>query len=259
MSTKKKILAAALAVCLLSIASFGTLAWFNASESVTNKFMVATTGGGTGTGGGTTDEKIFSVDLWEYIGTDDVNTDPSIDASEKDHDGITFDNVLPGVEYDKVPVVENTGSYDQYVRVVVTLTNATKWAQVLNRYGITDLDSIFLGFNNKWMRAEIISDDKNDTDVTNDELSYVYYLNEKLGPAAKEVLFTDVKMPEQLTQADMAELADASGNIQFDLEIRADAIQTEGLGDAVENAATAFEAAKLAYDKVGWPAGRDSI
>ncbi|MBR2080290.1 MAG: hypothetical protein IJ980_01475 [Oscillospiraceae bacterium] len=109
------------------------------------------------------------------------------------------------------------------------------------------------------MRAEIISDDKNDADVTNDELSYVYYLNEKLVPAAKEVLFTDVKMPEQLTQADMAELADASGNIQFDLEIRADAIQTEGLGDAVENAATAFEAAKLAYDKVGWPAGRDSI
>lgn len=259
MSTKKKILAAALAVCLLSIASFGTLAWFNASESVTNKFMVATTGTGTGTGGGSTDEKIFSVDLWEYIGTDTVDTDPSIDDTEKDHDGITFDNVLPGVEYDKVPVVENTGSYDQYVRVVVTLTNATKWAEVLNSYGITDLDSIFLGFNNKWMRAEIITDDKNDTDVTNDELSYVYYLNEKLAPAAKEVFFTDVKMPEQLTQADMAKLADASGNVQFDLTIRADAIQTEGLGDAVTNAATAFEAAKLAYDKVGWPAGRDSI
>ena len=259
MHTKKNLFAGALAVCLVSILSFSTLAWFNASESVTNKFMVATSGSGTGTGGGSTEEKIFSVDLWEYIGDEDINSDPTVDATDKDHDGITFENILPGVVYAKVPVVENTGSYDQYVRVVVTLSNATKWTQVLNRYSITDLGGIFLGFNDDWKRAETFTDDHNDSDVTNDEISYVYYLSKKLTPGEKEVFFTDVKLPEQLTQADMAELVDASGKVQFDITLRADAIQTEGLGDAVTNAPNDFKAAKNAFDKVSWPAGRDAI
>ena len=39
--TKKKVLLASLAICLVAIISFGTLAWFTADDQVTNTFLVA--------------------------------------------------------------------------------------------------------------------------------------------------------------------------------------------------------------------------
>ena len=39
--TKKKVFVAALAICLIAILSFGTLAWFSAGDSVKNEFYVA--------------------------------------------------------------------------------------------------------------------------------------------------------------------------------------------------------------------------
>ena len=40
--TKKKVLLASLAVCLIALLSAGTLAWFTDSEEVTNEFKIAT-------------------------------------------------------------------------------------------------------------------------------------------------------------------------------------------------------------------------
>jgi len=255
MRTKKKIFAVALAVCLVSILSFSTLAWFNATESVTNKFMVATTGSGTGTGGGSTAEKIFSVDLWEYVGDKDnvagedkdAEGNPVVDAGEKDHDGLVFENILPGVVYHKEPVVENTGSYDQWIRVVVTVTKATAWKDILSTYGITDLGTIFLEHDDTVWECHSGAGWEAD-----DAINYVYYLNEKLAPREMAVLFTGVKLPGQVTQADMAKLIDANDNVEFDIKVRADAIQTEGI-DGVTNAQEAFEAinwnANVTYDQ----------
>lgn len=251
MRTKKKLFAAALAICLLSTISFSTLAWFNASESVTNKFMVATSGSGTGTGGGSTEEKIFSVDLWEYVGDKDTlagedkdsNNNPIVEATEKDHDGLGFEKILPGVLYHKEPVVENTGSCDQYIRVMVTVTKANEWTRILTKYGITDLGTIFSGHDDtNWKRDTDLSA----TWIEDNAINYVYYLNEKLAPGEMEVLFTGVKLPEQMTQADAATLLDGT-DVEFDITIRADAIQTEGLGDGIDTAQKAFNAAN-------WPA-----
>lgn len=249
MRTKKKLFAAALAICLLSTISFSTLAWFNASESVTNKFMVASTGSGTATGGGSTAEKIFSVDLWEYVGDKDtlagedkdLNNNPIVEATEKDHDGLVFENILPGVVYHKEPVVENTGSYDQWIRVVVTVTKSTAWKEILSSYGITDLGTIFLEHD-----AQVWECHSSASWEANDAINYVYYLNEKLAPREMAVFFTGVKLPGQVTQADMAKLVDADDNVEFDITVRADAIQTEGI-EGVANAQEAFEA-------IGWKA-----
>ena len=57
-------------------------------------------------------------------------------------------------------------------------------------------------------------------------------------PNETATLFTDVKLPTSLTQQDMAKL-----NGGFELTIRADAIQTENLGEGVDTAAKAFAAA----------------
>ena len=73
--TKKKVFVAAIALCLIAIISAGTLAWFQASDEVTNKFMIADSDQD-----GTPD---FSVDVWE--------NDPA-DPEEKDTDGVTYNS-----------------------------------------------------------------------------------------------------------------------------------------------------------------------
>lgn len=218
--SKKKLLSLSLVVIMIAILSLSSLAWFNDSDEVTNKFYIASSEDPSDP------DDIFSVDLWEPV---DENNDGVIDEDEKEQVGLEFDNVLPGATYDKEPTVENTGAYDQYIRVVVTLTDGNAWMEILGRG--YDLSTIFLGHDeSKWTRSV--------GTLVNDEIIYVYYLNEVLAPGETEVLFTDVKLPTSLTQEDMAKLDGG-----FDLNIRVDAIQTENLGDGVDTAQEAFAAA----------------
>lgn len=210
--SKKKLLSLALVVIMIAILSLSTLAWFNDSESVTNKFLVASSDGTN------TPDSIFSVDLWEK--TPD---------NEKEQVGHTYEKILPGSNLTKAVNVENTGAYDQYIRVVVTLSDGKAWLEVLGTG--YDLDSIFIGHDeSKWTRSV--------GTIVDDEIIYVYYLNEKLAPEATAELFTNVVIPTHLTQKDMAKLGGG-----FEMTIRADAIQTENLGDGVTTAKQAFAVA----------------
>lgn len=224
--SKKKLLSLALVMIMIAILSFSTLAWFNDKDEVTNKFMVATSGDPSDP------DDIFSVDVWEEVDTDgDGNPDAGKPGEDVDGGGAEFKNILPGAKYVKKPVVENTGAYDQYIRVVVTVSDGKAWLDTFgSRY---DLTNIFEGHDETvWTRAsgEYIAAD--------DELVYVYYLNKALKPTETATLFTHVKLPTSLTQQQMAKL-----NGGFELNIRADAIQTENLGDGVDTAAEAFVAA----------------
>jgi len=212
---KKKMLALALAVIMVASLSFGTLAWFNDSDSVTNKFMVATTEGGDPSD----PDDIFSVDLVEKVDPDGDGQPEVVHPGKpegEEKDATEFLNILPGSKYMKEPIVRNTGAYDQYIRVVVTLTDGAAWMELLGAG--YDLSSIFLGHDEAvWTR-----------DVgtrVGDNIIYVYYLNGKLGAGEEVSLFTHVQIPSFLTQEDMAKLDGG-----FDLTIRADAIQTENLG-----------------------------
>ena len=239
MSTKKKLFAAALAVCLVSILSFSTLAWFNASESVTNKFMVASTGPGVGDNN-KPEDKIFSIDLWEKVDVDGDGTAEENELISYRQDGYTgwnYKDVLPGVTYHKEPTVENTGSYDQYIRVIVTVSDYNMFKSVLGEG--YDLAKVFGGHDeSKWTRDAIAAD------VSGDTVTYVYYLNEKLAPAGKAALFTNVTLPGVLTQKHMADMGG-----EFEIKIQADAIQTNGLGDNIDTAKEAFES-------IEWMAGK---
>lgn len=209
---KKKLLSLALVVIMIAVLSFGTLAWFNDSDSVKNEFHIATSDDPSDP------DDIFSVDLWEK--TPD---------NEKEQVGHTYEKILPGSNLTKAVNVENTGAYDQYIRVVVTLSDGKAWLEVLGTG--YDLDSIFIGHDeSKWTRSV--------GTIVDDEIIYVYYLNEKLAPEATAELFTNVVIPTHLTQEDMAKLGGG-----FELNIRADAIQTENLGEGVDTAAKAFAAA----------------
>ena len=69
--SKKKVLVVALVVCLIAILSMGTLAWFNYTDDITNKFMVATDSEGT---------PDFSLDIWETENDDDDTVDADGDG-----------------------------------------------------------------------------------------------------------------------------------------------------------------------------------
>ena len=206
--TKKKVFVAALAVCLVAVLSMGTLAWFSDSDSVTNKFMIADSESDP--------NEIFSVDVWE-------NTPDG----DKDQDGYEYKDILPGDQLKKEVYVENTGAYDQYIRVKVTVNNADAWIAALgNGY---DLGTMFLGHDEtKWTRYEVgqYSNDANGSYYT-----MVFYLNEKLAPNATVNLFETVEIPTQLTQEDMVFVGG-----QFDLTILAEAVQTENVGDSAYEA-----------------------
>jgi len=209
---KKKLIALSVVAIMIAILSFSTLAWFSDADSVTNKFMVADST--------SEPDEIFSVDVWEYADGE----------TSKDDDGHTYKNILPGGRYHKEPYIENTGSYDQYIRVKVTVSNADAWIAALgNGY---DLGTMFEGHDESaWTRYEA-----GVYDGTENTYTMTFYLNYKLAPEAKACLFNTVVIPAQLTQNDMAFVGG-----QFELTIVAEAVQTENLGDGVDTAYEAFQ------------------
>lgn len=210
---KKKVLVTSLAVSLIAILSFGTLAWFSDADEVTNKFMVATS---------TQDpDDIFSVDVMEQVDMDGDGDydgdDATIDIGDVE-EGHTYGDILPGDKLPKRPWVHNTGSYDQYIRVKVTVDNANAWKELgINVSELLDVNT------SRWTLENA------NPEIVDDKVTYVYYLNDTLEPDKMVRLFTTVEIPETLTQVDMAKFAD--GVITMD--IVAEAVQTENVGDDV--------------------------
>ncbi len=223
---KKKVLAVSLVVCLVAILSFGTLAWFNASNEIVNTFKVAN--------------------------SDDPNQTPefSVEVLEKDpvtgtpeSEGNTYYGVLPGDVISKDPSVKNTGDYDQWIRVAVTLDKAQGWAAAGGSLKFKDL---FTG-STYGLAADVATATEDwllvaDTAaVSNDKAVWYLYYNKKLTPNSTPAqVFTAVNIPTVFTQQDMAGI-----NNEFNVSIKAEALQADNTGT---NAVAAF-------DNVGWAAG----
>lgn len=223
--TKKKVLLASLAVCLLALLSARTLAWFTDSKEVVNEFKIATSED-------TEKDDIFSVDVWE-------NTP----EGDKDQDGYVYEDILPGDVLKKEANVENTGYYDQYIRVTVTVSDAAAWQSALNTTKVPRLEQIVDGWDrnaNVWV--------DNSSEIVDDKIVYTMYYNgilqgdmESIYDNHKNVVtvFTAVKIPQSLT----VEQAVAFKN-NFAISVKADAVQTENLGidrSKGEGAKEAFE------------------
>ena len=222
---KTKVLVVALALCLVAIASLGTMAWFTDSDSVNNDFFIA------GSEDNDPDE-IFSVDVWE----DSTPDDPDGEAKE---DSIRFDDVLPGDDLYKEVNIENTGSYDQYIRATVTVTGASVWQKL---FGDTyfPLSSLATDLN-----ADFVVD-RTVYNADEDTMTYVLYYKNILPAKQGNVvtLFTNVAIPEAMTREDAAALVEDG---KFQINVVADAIQTENVGNS---AIEAFKTAKM-YDEAG--------
>lgn len=205
--TKKKLFVAALAVCLVAILSMGTLAWFSDSDVVDNKFMIADTSDNT-------ESDIFNIDLWEIT--------PGSD--ERNEIGYTYDDVLPGDSLKKDVFVKNTGYYDQYVRVIVTISDAQKWLEVLPANIAPEVlaAQIFKGLDlSKW--DHIYNNLSDDPDA--EDLIYVLYYKDILKSTDEAInVFDSIEIPDYLDQEDMAKFDN-----EFTINVRAQAVQTENV------------------------------
>lgn len=217
--SKKKILSIALIVIMIAILSFSSLAWFTDNDSVKNEFMIATSDDPTDP------DDIFSVDVWE-------NTPDG----PKDQDGHEYEDILPGDLLEKDVHVENTGAYDQYIRVTVTISDAEAWIAALGTNA--DPTEIFIGFDQtKW--THIWNNLHGATQIP-ENIVYVMYYKDALAPTADITVFTDIQIPTSLTQQQAAAFDGG-----FTVDIKADAVQTENVGAeavaAEDKAWTAFQ------------------
>lgn len=229
--TKKKVLLVALAACLAAILSVYTLAWFNASDSITNTLHVAT------------DEDHpdpeFSVKV----------TETDLDGEETE-DGVTYYDVVPGAEIAKDPTVTNTGHYGQWIRVAVTLEQADTWYACGGSLKFTDLfegDGIVYGLTEKvdedgvdWLLVDEIASVNTETGTG----VWYLYLNSELLPGDSAVVFDTVHIPENFDMEDVKEMG-----YQFEITVKADALQSANTGaNAVE-----------AFANVGWAPGTEYV
>ncbi len=200
--TKKKVFVAALAVCLVAILSLGTLAWFTATDDVTNIFKVST------------DEEQkpdFKLDLFEH----EADEDGRISYNEVESN--TYDNVAPGDKLFKDPTVRNDGQYDMWVRISVKLEDYAAWEAILgDGY---DFSAILTGVSTDWSLDH--------STVGTDTL--VYYKDTELAVGDTSTLFTGVAIPgEEFTVDNMP--------TQFNLKLVADAIQSDNTGTNAQSA-----------------------
>ena len=230
--SKKKVFVLALAVCLIAILSMGSLAWFTDSDSVTNDFMVGDSN--------TPADKVFGIEVWE-----DRDTNGDGDYEDVKVDGLKYDSILPGQVLSKEPYLENTGIHPQYVRAIVTVTDAYILRSAMgSAWGNADL---FLpGTPDSWILEDILH-------IEEDALVYIYYYNKVLEPGTvTDKIFTDVVIPTELTKEMAAEMD------SFQISILGQAIQSEHLADPDVPGAmvtTAQRAFELYWDAKGTIAG----
>lgn len=223
--TKKKVFVVALAVCLIAILSVGTLAWFNATDDVTNKFMISDSDGN-----GTPD---FSVSVWENENDGDDTVDADGDGDPVlTGKGNTYEHIAPGDVLAKNPTVENTGDYSQWIRAYVTFDNYSVIKEACANQEITNDLRTWLNVNYGLSELAWTPVGDGEVDTHSDTITYVYYYTYKLEKDQQAVLFTEVHIPGEFEQQDMA-----YENGTFSITVKAEAIQADNTGS---NAYDAF-------------------
>lgn len=211
---KKKLLSLSLVVIMIAILSFSSLAWFTDTGSVKNDFSIA--------GAGENDaDKIFSMDVLEK-GEDGKITD----------EGLKFEDILPGDHHVKEAYVTNTGSYNQYIRVIMTITD---WEQIKKTVTINMDDDFAANWKIDTTETPGVSVDANGILKTTKSVVLVdgnlvvpMYLTRQLEPTETVEIMDYVDISKDATQEDFIDPAFKDG---FQITFKADAAQTENILD----------------------------
>lgn len=226
---KKKLFALSLAVIMVAILSFSSLAWFTDDDTATNDFNI----GGAGTGN---EDDVFSMDVKEK-GEDGAPVDD-----------MTFEKVLPGDHYKKEAYITNTGAYEQYIRVIVTVTD---WAAIKENVSVNMDDDFATNWTLNGASVGVNADGNLvqylDSAVdANGDLVVVMFLNRKLQPGETVDIMDYVSVSSSADQDDFTATGLADG---FQVKIKADAAQTENI--LSEYSANEWQNAKKTFETLG--------
>ena len=222
MKNVKKIVALLLCAVLLVAGSVaGTIAYLTSQDEAVNNFTVG--------------QVKITLDEVEV----DKNGEPI--GNEKRVQSNDY-HLLPGQRYVKDPTVHVTkGSEDCYVRMFVTITHSEEWDAICDAHKkedkITNLfgaEDMFIGLDDSvW---ELKGNYKNE--AADNTRTYEFWYKQEVTDVLENkdtdlpALFASIQMPKELTNEDLAKLADDPESKEVDegfkIYIVAKAIQSEG-------------------------------
>ncbi len=226
MKSAKKILVLLLCAVLLVGASVaGTVAYLTSQDEVVNNFTVGQ----------------VRISLDEALVDDNGDT---VTGDNADRVQTNDYKLLPGHAYDKDPTVHVTqGSEDCYVRMFVTITHNSQWDTICGNHvdeqgnNLFGAEDMFTGLNTTaWLYKSSTPGLAGENTRT-----YEFWYNTKVIDVPKdadknlEALFTGIEMPGELTNEDLALLADdpdTEADESFKIYVVAQAIQADGFADA---------------------------
>lgn len=200
---------------VLTTAVAGTLAWLSDVETAVNTFTI-------GRVNIVVDEAKVNEDGTPVTGADRVK------ANEY--------HILPGLEYTKDPTVTvDGGSEDAYVRMILTVHNASDVQAILTKYNLGDFSVLIGGWDkNTWLYEGFTED------TTNNTISFEFRYKEVVAKSATDTkltaLFDTLIVPGEITGEEMKELYDGG----FKMEVFGHAIQAAGF-DTEDAAWDAFD------------------
>lgn len=158
-------------------------------------------------------------------------------------------HLLPGQSYVKDPTVHVTkGSEDCYVRMFVTITHSEEWDEICDAHkeegtttNLFGAEDMFTELSGDWV---LKGNYKNKAGTDTNTRTYEFWYKDKVTNVAKDTdtnlpaLFKGIQMPDELTNEDLAKLADNPETEKIDegfkIYIVAQAIQSEGFNNSSE-------------------------
>lgn len=202
-NTKKILLICICVIAVLTVSLVGTLAYLMDTDSAVNTFTI-------GQVYISVDEAKVNADGTPVAGADRVK------ANEY--------HILPGMEYTKDPAVTvNGGSEDAYVRMILTVHNASDVQAILTKYNLGDFSVLIGGWDKTtWLYEGFTEDTAKNT------ISFEFRYKEVVAKSATDtklpVLFDTLIVPGEITGEEMKDLYDGG----FKMEVFGHAIQAAG-------------------------------
>ena len=206
-NVKKALLICVCVVALVCVTVMGTLAWLTDNDSVENTFTVG------------------QVDITVDETKVDANGTP-VDGADRVKENQY--HILPGMEYTKDPTMTVIkGSEDSYVRMILTVHNASDVQAILTKYSLGDFSALIGGWDaNTWLYQGFTEDTANNTS------SFEFRYKEKVAKSETDTklpaLFEKLIVPGKITGEEMNGLYDGG----FKMVVTGHAIQTSGFATA---------------------------
>ena len=206
-NVKKALLICVCVVALVCVTVMGTLAWLTDNDSVENTFTVG------------------QVDITVDETKVDANGTP-VDGADRVKENQY--HILPGMEYTKDPTMTVIkGSEDSYVRMILTVHNASDVQAILTKYSLGDFSALIGGWDaNTWLYQGFTEDTANNT------ISFEFRYKEKVAKSETDTklpaLFEKLIVPGKITGEEMNGLYDGG----FKMVVTGHAIQTSGFATA---------------------------